>query len=51
MSNNTFGSGSSSSVFTRKVLPPDVEAMEMLAHFVLNHVPVENYCFRQKVSE
>lgn len=41
--------GSSSSAYTRKVLPPEVEAVEMLANFVLNHVPVENYCFRQKV--
>ena len=28
---------------------PDAEAMEMLAFVVLNHVPVENYCFRAKV--
>jgi DNA-directed RNA polymerase III subunit RPC2 len=25
------------------------QAIEMLAHVVLNHVPVENYCFREKV--
>lgn len=42
-----FGGGSGGS--SRKTLPPEVEAMEMLAHFVLNHVPVENYCFRNKV--
>ena len=28
---------------------PEAEAMEMLANGILNHVPVENYCFRSKV--
>jgi len=28
---------------------PESEAMEMLAHVILNHVPVHNYCFRSKV--
>ena len=28
---------------------PEEEAIEMLSHVVLNHVPVENYCFRAKV--
>jgi len=33
----------------RKNMTPEAEAMEMLAHVVLNHVPVEAYCFREKV--
>jgi DNA-directed RNA polymerase III subunit RPC2 len=33
----------------RKNYSPEVEAMEILAHGLLNHVPVENYCFRSKV--
>ena len=33
----------------RKNISPEAEAMEMLAHVVLNHVPVEAYCFREKV--
>lgn len=44
-------SSAGASAFGRKTQLPEVEAMEMLAHFVLNHVPVENYCFRQKVSD
>eukprot|EP01041_Mallomonas_annulata_P009010 gene9010-18650_t len=32
----------------RRHLSPEAEATEMLAHVVLNHVPVENYCFRSK---
>ena len=28
---------------------PETEAIEILAHYVLNHVPVINYCFRSKV--
>ena len=28
---------------------PESEAVEILAHVVLNHVPVEDYCFRSKV--
>jgi DNA-directed RNA polymerase III subunit RPC2 len=33
----------------KKVVSAEAEASEMLAHVVLNHVPVENYCFRDKV--
>ena len=33
----------------RRNTSPEVEAMELLAHGILNHVPVENYCFRTKV--
>jgi len=35
--------------FRGKNMGPEAEAMEMLAFVVLNHVPVENYCFRAKV--
>ena len=35
--------------FNKKTSTPEAEAVEMLAHVVLNHVPVQNYCFRQKV--
>lgn len=40
---------SKQSNFRSKNIGPDAEAMEMLAHVVLNHVPVENFCFRAKV--
>jgi hypothetical protein len=33
----------------KRNLTAEVEAMEMLANGVLNHVPVENFCFRSKV--
>lgn len=33
----------------RKVLSAEAEAVEMLAHVVLNHVPVDGYCFRSKI--
>jgi DNA-directed RNA polymerase III subunit RPC2 len=37
------------STYRRAASSPEAEAMEVLAHLVLNHVPVENYCFRLKV--
>ena len=33
----------------RRSISVDAEAMEVLSNVVLNHVPVENYCFRKKV--
>lgn len=33
----------------RKNITPAAEAAEVLAHVVLNHVPVEKYCFRAKI--
>lgn len=45
----TGSASQASGTFQRKNQSPEVEAMETLAHFVLNHVPVENYNFRQKV--
>jgi hypothetical protein len=35
-------------LFTCKPSPALHQAVEMLAHVVLNHVPVEGYCFRNK---
>ena len=35
--------------FRRASANPEAEAMEILAQLVLNHVPVDNYCFRSKV--
>ena len=32
----------------RKHTTPEIEAIELLANVVLNHVPVEKYCFRSK---
>jgi DNA-directed RNA polymerase III subunit RPC2 len=40
-SNNQYG--------FKKNLSAEAEAMEVLANVVLNHVPVENFCFRLKV--
>jgi DNA-directed RNA polymerase III subunit RPC2 len=37
------------SSFRSKLQTPEAEAMEILAHVVLNHVPVEDYKFRNKV--
>ena len=33
----------------KKNISPEAEAMEVLANVVLNHVPVEMFCFRLKV--
>ena len=33
----------------KRQLSPEVEAVEMLAHSLLNHVPVVNYDFSRKV--
>ena len=35
--------------YRSKHISPEAEAVEVLAGVVLNHVPVENYCFRRKV--
>ena len=48
MKNNNSGSSSDSKSY-RKNITPEAEAMEVLSNVVLNHVPVENYCFRKKV--
>eukprot|EP01037_Dinobryon_pediforme_P046598 gene46598-60001_t len=32
----------------QKNISAEAEAMEVLANVVLNHVPVENFCFRLK---
>ena len=43
------GGGSSSGGSYRKNISAAAEAIEALAHVVLNHVPVIKYCFRTKI--
>ena len=43
------GGGGGASSYRRQITSPENEAMEILAHLILNHVPVENYNFRSKV--
>lgn len=43
------GAGGASGMNRKYNNSPETEAIEILAHYVLNHVPVENYCFRSKV--
>jgi len=43
------GSGGGSNTSYRKNISAAAEAIEALAHVVLNHVPVVKYCFRTKI--
>lgn len=43
------GNPKTDSRYRRNTTSPEAEAMEILAHLVLNHIPVENYCFRAKI--
>ncbi|RYH19425.1 DNA-directed RNA polymerase subunit B [archaeon] len=45
----SMGGSNPSKPMYRKHLSPIAEAAEVLAHVVLNHVPVDRYCFKAKI--